>query len=75
MRRISKMSSFCSILVATLTAYNANAEECQNINAIGNAKKIVDCPPDQNFEYCFISLDRPLDAGAEAARLGKDDAQ
>jgi hypothetical protein len=54
MRRISKMSLFCSILVGSLTGYDANAEECHTINAIGNAKRIVDCPTDQKFEYCFV---------------------
>jgi hypothetical protein len=34
--------------------YNARAEECRNINAIGNVKEIVDCPADQKFEYCFL---------------------
>jgi hypothetical protein len=34
--------------------YNASAEECNNIDAIGNVKEIVDCPADQNFEYCFL---------------------
>ena len=54
MRRISKMSLFCLILVGTLTGYDASAEECHTINAIGNAKRIVDCPTDQKFEYCFV---------------------
>ena len=36
MRRIGEMSLFCSILVGTLTAYDTNAKECPNINAVGN---------------------------------------
>jgi hypothetical protein len=54
MRSISKISLFCSILAGTLSAYDANAEECYPIDAIGNAKRIVDCPTDQKFEYCFV---------------------
>jgi hypothetical protein len=54
MPRIGEMSLFCSILVGTLTAYDTNAEECPNINAVGNIKEIVDCPSDQKFDYCFV---------------------
>jgi hypothetical protein len=54
MRRIGEMSLFCSILVGTFTAYDTNAEEWLNINAIGNIKEIVDCPSDQKFDYCFV---------------------
>ena len=56
MRRFSNMSLFGSILAGTFTAghYDANAEECHNINAIGNTKEVVDCPKDQGFDYCFV---------------------
>lgn len=69
MRRISKMSLFCSILGGTLIAYDADAEECHNINAIGNAKKIVDCPTGQKFEYCFVRSNLSDRSGLLTGRL------
>jgi len=54
MRHLSKMSLLCSILVGPLTAYAAVAKECLNVNAIGNPKDIVNCPADQEFDYCFV---------------------
>jgi hypothetical protein len=54
MRYSNKISLSCSILAVTLTAYAANAEECLNINAIGNTKDVVECPTDQEFDYCFV---------------------
>lgn len=57
------------ISVASLGGSDARAADCRSVYVIGNARKVVDCPTDQKFDFCMVRSSLVDRAGLLAGRL------
>jgi hypothetical protein len=68
--RMQGSSLFAAVLVAApLITVSADAEECQSVYVVGNARDVVECPADQEFDYCIIRANLVDRAGLLTGRL------
>jgi hypothetical protein len=67
---MQRSSLFVTALIAALLiTVNADAEECRSVHVVGNARDVVECPADQEFDYCILRTNLVDRAGLLTGRL------
>jgi hypothetical protein len=72
MYSIVRLPPYITLLFASLLlagGAHAEAEDCRSVHVVGNARNVVDCPADQNFDYCIVRTTLVDRAGLLTGRL------
>jgi hypothetical protein len=68
-QRLSLLVALLSASFLTTGDKDARAAECRSVHVIGNAREIVDCPQDKEFDFCIVRTSLTDSTGLLTGRL------